>query len=174
MSEEDLLKLNYLLTNYDRLHIKGINIENLMYIDEDNNIREVSFKNEKDIVVMEPSSVKYSNEEVNVNDPDSSIKQIYEADEEKNVSFDDLNDDMKERVRFYHDNPRLLDSIPDVKMREKWKSYVSSYDKKVNKEKEHPKVYTKADGGFINNAIFVMIMTVLFIGICLVISLIKI
>ena len=68
MSDEKKKKLDYLVNHATELGVQKINIENLFYLDQYDNIREIVYDKEKDVFIdQEPNSL-----ETNVNDINTS------------------------------------------------------------------------------------------------------
>ena len=149
-ANEDIAKLKYLLQNYDRLRIKGIDLENLIYIDEDNKIHEAVINEKQEVTVASLEDANYAAEEY---DGASSN----EAPEEE-------------------DNNDLEAMIDDVETEEvDFELSGSEYEENKNeKEKGKQKVLTKDDKyGFINNVLFVSIITAAILIIALIYFIIR-
>ena len=128
MNNKDIAKLNYLLRNYERLRIKGINLENLIYIDEDNKIHEAIINEKQEVVVATPDDANYSDS-------------AYEQNEVDNSNED--SNELESMMENTENEEEKLDII-EGKIEEKGK----------------PKVLTKDDKyGFINNVLYVSIIT---------------
>jgi len=56
LDEEDLKKLNYLLVHYEELQIQGINVENMIFIDKDGKIKEITLSKDGVVTIGEPKS----------------------------------------------------------------------------------------------------------------------
>ena len=85
MSKNDLLKLNYLLRNCGELRVQSINLGNLVFLDTDNLLHEVTFNDQNEIIVAEPKGEKESSkvEKIGENDilgdlPKESKEEEYE------------------------------------------------------------------------------------------------
>ena len=183
LNEEKFNKLNYLIKNYDQFNIKGINIENLIYIDKDSVVKEVVFDKDFNIVTEEPSSLNYhqneidSKEKINPNytisEQNLELKDKYEDEpdiEEKEIdkieSFDELDELTKETTIKYYEYPELLNnSDMPIEEKEKWNHYVELYKNKLSEEQQlnnenPPKKLIKSDkkAGYID-ALLLFLMT---------------
>lgn len=72
MRDEDLKKIHYLLYHYDRLQITGINIEDMVFIDSNYEIHEVTLDENENVIITTPSEDKG---ESNVMEEESSIQE---------------------------------------------------------------------------------------------------
>lgn len=148
VAKEDASKLRYLLQNYERLKIKGINLENLIYIDEDNKIHEAVINEKQEVVIATPVDANYSEGE-------------YEASDNANNNIENENTDSNE----------LEDMIAEE---ENENDDVLKYTEGKIEEKEKPKVLKKDDKyGFINNVLFVAIITAVILIVILAYFIIK-
>lgn len=139
VTKEDAAKLRYLLQNYEKLRIKGINLENLIYIDEDNKIHEAVINEKQEVIIATPDDANYSDGE-------------YEKSEE-----------VKEETNSNEMESMLEEETENLE-----------YTEGKIEEKEKPKVLTKDDKyGFINNVLFVAIVTAVILIVILVYFIIK-
>lgn len=162
MNKDDLNKLNYLINNYNNLNIKVINLENMLYIDNNNSIREVIYNKEKNqYYTEEPQSANYQEENQKIELANPSYENVetynyndkYSVEQEKNIeveSFDDLSEQIKNQTMVYYDYPEILDKMDDLEEKKKWQHYIELYDKKLEQEKllqnkEQPKEKVKKD-----------------------------
>ena len=160
MNKDDLNKLNYLINNYNNLNIKVINLENMLYIDNNNSIREVIYNKEKNqYYTEEPQSANYQEENQKIELANPSYENVetynyndkYSVEQEKNIeveSFDDLSEQIKNQTMVYYDYPEILDKMDDLEEKKKWQHYIELYDKKLEQEKllqnkEQPKEKVK-------------------------------
>lgn len=160
MNKEDYNKLNYLINNYNNLNIKYINLENLFYIDENNILKEVIYdKNLDRYIIEEPASAYNKEENIDTNDTISenynSLQSDYEnkpnIELEKNIeieSYDELPQQIKDKVKIYYEYPELLEKL-DKDKQEIWKHYIDLYQEKLDQEQEltnnKPKVKVKQE-----------------------------
>ena len=162
MNKDDLNKLNYLINNYNNLNIKVINLENMLYIDNNNSIREVIYNKEKNqYYTEEPQSANYQEENQKIELANPSYENVetynyndkYSVEQEKNIeveSFDDLSEQIKNQTMVYYDYPEILDKMDDLEEKKKWQHYIELYAKKLEQEKllqnkEQPKEKVKKD-----------------------------
>lgn len=104
MSQNDLLELDYLLKNYEDLHIKSINLENLIYLDESGEINEVSVNDKEEVVVHSTEEENSSSNEFYQKDD---LSQMFEEDsktEEINTLLLEQTEKPKQKVYVWNDN----------------------------------------------------------------------
>ena len=149
VNKEDVAKLKFLLNNYEKLRIKGINLENLIYIDEDNRVHEVVVNEKQEVVVATPVDANYSA------DQDESGAEV----EQTNESSDELGSMVEDTEKDEEADYTLSDG---------------KYEKK-EEEKEKHKTLTRKDDkyGFINNVLYVSIITAVVLVVCLIYFIIK-
>ena len=73
--------LSYLLKHYDELGIKGINLDNLIYIDKDNKIQEAVVVDNK-VMVGEPEDAKGANTNGEISEENEDNPELVEMVEE--------------------------------------------------------------------------------------------
>ena len=78
---EDAMILSYLLKHYDELGIKGINLDNLIYIDKDNKIQEAVVVDNK-VMVGEPEDAKGANTNGEISEENEDNPELVEMVEE--------------------------------------------------------------------------------------------
>lgn len=79
MNKQQEIKLNYLINNYSKLKIKGINLDNLIYMDENDNLIEVIYDAENDMIVTDaPKHASYDETEVANTTETQQTKEVYE------------------------------------------------------------------------------------------------
>lgn len=147
LKEEDYNKLNYLINNYVYLNIKCINLENLIYIDNNNKLREVVYDKEKDrYYTDEPKTANYQEETQNIETTNlnhieetvDNYNENYNIEDKKNYeneSFDELPEEVKEQTKIYYDYPEILEKIADTDQQKQWQHYVDLYTQKLEQEK---------------------------------------
>lgn len=143
LNEEQTKKLRTLIASAKDMNIKYINIENMLGIDENHRLLEVTHDKEKDIYnVVQPNEGIYKEQDINTSDR---IDTNYSEQEQLNAlqneyedkpeieSIDDLDEETLNQVETYYNYPELLNQLPDSE-RKKWERYVELYkDKKVKK-----------------------------------------
>ena len=125
-------KLRFLIKNYEQLDIKGINVENLIYIDSDNQIHEVVLNDKKEVTVSST-----------------------EGENESGPAFEETNDNI-EKEEDDKELDSMLEEEPELEKEE---------EKALQEEK--PLVLVKKDNqGFLNNVLFMAVITtgILLIG----------
>ena len=129
MSDANYEKLQFLLANYDRLNIKGINMDNLVYLDEDNVVHEVIVNENQELAVAVPKEANSADTKY-IPQESENVEEVHEEDAASLVDKEEKTDS------------------------EEMKDNIEGKDSK----KDKPKVYTKNNmDGFINNALFVAI-----------------
>ena len=136
MKPEDRKKLNYIINNIDNLGVKKLNLQNLIYLDQNDNLREVTYDSEKDIVEdKDPNTLENNVETINTSDRiGTSLYNDYEdkPEEKENIDdFEQLSQDIQTQVVTYNDYPELLNAMEEEE-RKKWEHYIELY-------KEHEK-----------------------------------
>lgn len=108
---KDALILMYLLKHYEELGIKGINLDNMIYIDATNNIQEAVVVNDKVMIgkpsdaKSEGSSSKPSEEEKEETDTNELNNMVEEAnEEEKKNELDKENEKEKPKIMLKQDD----------------------------------------------------------------------
>ena len=189
MKPEDLKKLNYIIANADNLGVKKINIQNLIYLDQNDNIREVVYDKEKDqIEDQDPNTLQQNVEQVNTSDKIdtslstegqiSALSNSYEdtPTEVSNVEvYEELPIEIQNQVVTYHDYPELLNSIEDEEERKRWEHYIELYNEHEKKKyiaPEMPKQKILTPSGKGNGAVDIILLTLITVvalaAICLV------
>lgn len=181
MSEEDRAKLFYLINNAEVLGIKKINIQNLIYLDQNDKIREVVYdKEEEKIEDQNPNTLNNNEERIDTSSRiDESLSQDeqmealsndYEDNPEEIKDYEQLTPEVQEQVKNYANYPELLDHMTEEE-RKKWEHYIELY--KQNEEKlnsiEKPKVYShkKKENGDVNIIFMLIISSLTIIGMIL-------
>lgn len=91
LSREDADKVKYLLKNYDEFNIKGINIENMIYIDQAGDIFEITYVDNK-INIAKPDSQDYSFDNTENDSADSELDDMF--DDSEDTKDNDMEDEM--------------------------------------------------------------------------------
>lgn len=157
MSDEKKKKLDYLVNHANELGVQKINIENLFYLDQDDNIREIVYDKEKDVFIdQEPNSLEANINDINTSERvNLSYSEIDQKDalandfednslEKESVDFNELDEDTISKIETFIEYPELLENLDEVD-REKWNNYIDIYNKnnKMSKENEKAKQYVK-------------------------------
>ena len=151
IANEDAAKLKYLLQNYDRLRIKGINLENLIYIDEDNKIHEAVINEKQEVVVANPEDASYSDNSYDSNAP-----------------VETTTEDSNEL------NSMVEESTEEKEDEDSYNLSGNEYENELDKEKVKVLTHTKDDKyGFVNNVLFIAIITAVVLIITLVYYIIR-
>lgn len=147
MKPEELKKLTYIIKNADVLNIKKINLQYLIYLDNNDNLREVIYDSEKDIVEdQDPNTLENNVEQINTSDRvDVSLSTAAQAtalyneyedkpEEKENIEdYGQLEPDVQAMVVTYYEQPDLLLSMPDEE-RKKWEHYIELYKEHRNNQ----------------------------------------
>ena len=157
MSEENRKKLNYLVSHANELGVQKINIENLFYLDQEDNIREVVYDKERDVVRdQEPNSLEQNVNDINTSERVNSsynemekkraLDNSFEDDpnEKESTDFNELDEETIKKIETFIEYPELLESLSEEDQR-KWNNYIEVYNenKEMTKEKENVKQYVK-------------------------------
>ena len=157
MSDEKKKKLDYLVNHANELGVQKINIENLFYLDQDDNIREIVYDKEKDVFIdQEPNSLEANINDINTSERiNPSYNEIDQKDalandfednslEKESVDFNELDEDTISKIETFIEYPELLENLDEVD-REKWNNYIDIYNKNniMSKENEKAKQYVK-------------------------------
>lgn len=153
LDEERLIQLSILLQNVVPLHLKAINLENMLAIDELKNIYEVYYNMEKNgYMVQKPNEASYHQETIeisngNIQNTDVDLEEIYENDYEDIPSI--LTHDTEltisveeamERIKMYYEYPEVLENLPEgekkfyTKYTKMYKKYIEKEEKKKQKQ----------------------------------------
>lgn len=152
LSKEDKEKLTYLIKHYDELNIVGINISNMIYIDDKGEIHEATLDQNHNIYISQPASVNTSSSNENVDssglNSSSDVNQ-----EDKNA---DTNTELED----------MFQEEEDIN-----ESKLEQYEKT-----DKPKVLIKKDSdddnyGFVNNALYLFVLLLVVI-ICIILFLV--
>lgn len=188
LSSEDYMKLNFMINNSEILGITSINIENVIGLDKEGKIYEVSVdKLNNQFTIGEPNTANYreeniitsdrvdvklnKNEQLNasVNSYEDKPIEIEYDNENSNAKFYDLPEHIRERAIMYYEFPDLLESL-SIDEREVWKQYINMYEKVLemeerekSKEQEQQKVKRyikekKDNFGFVNLSVLSLIV----------------
>lgn len=168
MKPEELKKLTYIIKNADVLNIKKINLQYLIYLDNNDNLREVIYDSEKDIVEdQDPNTLENNVETINTSDRlDVSLSSTSQAtalyneyedkpEEKENIEdYGQLEPDVQAMVVTYYEQPDLLLSMPDEE-RKKWEHYIELYKEFKQQQYTAPempkqRVLTKRENGTIS------------------------
>lgn len=181
MSEEDRAKLFYLINNAEVLGIKKINIQNLIYLDQNDKIREVVYdKEEEKIEDQNPNTLNNNEERIDTSsrideslskdEQMEALSNDYEDNPEEIKDYEQLTPEVQEQVKNYVNYPELLDNMTEEE-RKKWEHYIELY--KQNEEKlnsiEKPKVYShkKKENGDVNIIFMLIISSLTILGMIL-------
>lgn len=194
LSNEDKQKLQFLISNADQLGVRMINIENLIYSDADNNIKEVVFDKDRKVAVADPESEEFEKETTGpevtggettpVSDELDAMFETPSTDDlianvspAKYAMFEDLDESSKNAVIAAYEDRSILDGIQDPKTKQNLENKIALYQNYLERTNQKPKVFTKVDNspvtpqveqldeaGMVNNIIFVLLMSLVFVG----------
>lgn len=153
LTQEELQMLNFLLKNSAAFDIKYINIENIIGLNSEGKIFEVYKDSNLEFKIAEPNSMAYGESDINVsnrvNNEFNSVEQSavlqnqyedvpreleYNANND-DLSFDDLSEDMQEKVIILHDNPMMMDNMSSEE-RFYWQKLIELYNKKLELQEQ--------------------------------------
>lgn len=105
LGDEDKEKLRYLLKHYSELDIQGINITNMIYMDQDGEIHEATLDEEKHVYITKPAGTDYSTEEEEVSNSDELGAMLDDDSEELEEELEKREGLEKPKVYTKKDNP---------------------------------------------------------------------
>ena len=157
---EEKNKLNFLIDNYINLRIRCINLENLIYIDNNNALKEIVYDKEQDkYYAEEPKEASYQEENQSmkisntshVEDNTNEYNDNYDVQNEEDIdnkTFDDLDPNIKAQTEIYYKYPEILERVEDPNEKKMFEHYVDLYKQKLeqeNKLSDKPKEKKKTD-----------------------------
>ena len=159
LTVEDYKKLVFIIKNADELHINYINVENLFGLSKDGKIYEARTNSNKDLQIGEPNNAIYNeskidvSDEVNNNELDNAyednpnIKEELPEELQEGLSFEKLDEEVKEKTIMLYENPDKLEKLPEEE-KETYKNNIEIYQKYLlylekKEELEKNKHYTK-------------------------------
>ena len=175
LSDEDKRKIDYLIGHAEQLGVKEINIENQIYVDADNHIKEVVLDKEMKVQIAEPESENYENvgeaiepetigaETVGIgavagalsaeaasdnNDLDAMFADneiIENVSPAKFDSFEDFDEKTKQAVIAAYEDSNILNQIEDPAKKQDLENKIGLYKNYLEKTNQKPKVFTKVD-----------------------------
>ena len=121
LDEDDEIKLNYLLDNYDSLQIEGIDTVNMIFIDKSGKIKEATLTKDKEVVIAEPLSESSSNDYqqtsgVSSKEEESELDSMF-SDGEDNITYEDekleeiRKDKEKAKVLVYQNEDGFINDV---------------------------------------------------------------
>ncbi len=200
LKEEEKRKLSYLMQNYERLGIKGINIDNMVFLDENDNVQETVIDSDHKVAIASPTELsskditKIEEEPVMIESTDytetidqpetetvdqpeegptnDEVEEMIDGEIEDVQSFEDLPDNVRAQIIFYYNNPEELEKIEDEQERKKWQDYIEVYANILEKTKNKPKVFMKNNiNGFVDNALYISVAVGAVLFVAIIISL---
>lgn len=159
LTVEDYKKLVFIIKNADELHINYINVENLFGLSKDGKIYEARTNSNKELQIGEPNNAIYNeskidvSDEVNNNELDNAyednpnIKEELPEELQEGLSFEKLDEEVKEKTIMLYENPDKLEKLPEEE-KETYKNNIEIYQKYLlylekKEELEKNKHYTK-------------------------------
>ena len=155
LDEKQLVQLSILLKNAVILHLKAINLENMLAIDIYQNIYEVYYSMEKNgYRIQKPNEASYHQETIeisseNTQNEDAEVEEIYENDYEDipSILMHDAEltvsvEEAMQNIRMYYEYPEMIDTLPEekkafyVKYTELYRKYMEREEKRKNKQKK--------------------------------------
>ncbi|MBQ6324091.1 MAG: hypothetical protein IJI22_04625 [Bacilli bacterium] len=121
LDEDDEIKLNYLLDNYDSLQIEGIDTVNMIFIDKSGKIKEATLTKDKEVVIAEPlsesSSSSYEQDSSNKSKEETSELDSMFSNDEENITYEDekleeiRKDKEKAKVLVYQNEDGFINDV---------------------------------------------------------------
>ena len=93
LNENEKKLLNYLLRNKEKLDIKSINIENLIYITNNHEIKEISFDKDFNPTISSPESEENDSSENQEDEKNDDIQESFNSSDELNDMINDSNNE---------------------------------------------------------------------------------
>lgn len=106
LNPDDRKKLKYLISHYDELMIKGINLENMIYLDQNGEIQEVTLSNSNEIVISSPTSIDNSNEKTTQAGHSSENSDLDSMFDDDNTMGEEIEEEIGHSVEF--NKPKVL------------------------------------------------------------------
>lgn len=140
LTVEDYKKLVFIIKNADELHINYINVENLFGLSKDGKIYEARTNSNKELQIGEPDNAIYNeskidvSDEVNNNELDNAyednpnIKEELPEELQEGLSFEELDEEVKEKTIMLYENPDKLEKLPEEE-KETYKNNIEIYQK---------------------------------------------
>lgn len=186
LTVEDYKKLVFIIKNADELHINYINVENLFGLSKDGKIYEARTNSNKELQIGEPNNAIYNeskidvSDEVNNNELDNAyednpnIKEELPEELQEGLSFEKLDEEVKEKTIMLYENPDKLEKLPEEE-KETYKNNIEIYQKyllylekkeELEKNKHYTKILKKDDNkGY--TTMFNLSMILIFVAIAI-------
>lgn len=186
LTVEDYKKLVFIIKNADELHINYINVENLFGLSKDGKIYEARTNSNKELQIGEPNNAIYNeskidvSDEVNNNELDNAyednpnIKEELPEELQEGLSFEELDEKVKEKTIMLYENPDKLEKLPEEE-KETYKNNIEIYQKyllylekkeELEKNKHYTKILKKDDNkGY--TTMFNLSMILIFVAIAI-------
>lgn len=186
LTVEDYKKLVFIIKNADELHINYINVENLFGLSKDGKIYEARTNSNKELQIGEPNNAIYNeskidvSDEVNNNELDNAyednpnIKEELPEELQEGLSFEELDEEVKEKTIMFYENPDKLEKLPEEE-KETYKNNIEIYQKyllylekkeELEKNKHYTKILKKDDNkGY--TTMFNLSMILIFVAIAI-------
>ena len=186
LTVEDYKKLVFIIKNADELHINYINVENLFGLSKDGKIYEARTNSNKELQIGEPDNAIYNeskidvSDEVNNNELDNAyednpnIKEELPEELQEGLSFEELDEEVKEKTIMLYENPDKLEKLPEEE-KETYKNNIEIYQKyllylekkeELEKNKHYTKILKKDDNkGY--TTMFNLSMILIFVAIAI-------
>lgn len=188
LSSEDYKKLFFLIRYSTELDIAYINIENMIGLSSYGKIYEVTKDKFNNFKVGEPKNLNYNEKDIDTSDRinnneslDNKYEDVPEIKEELNEDFNSYDNDTKEKITLFYENPSLLNNLNDQDKKvwiyrvEVYKRYLEILEKEKNNNKPYVKTLKKEEKGYVNLTTLIMMLefTAIFIVTYFLIKLIK-
>ena len=176
LSSEDYKKLFFLVRYSTELDISYINIENMIGLSSYGKIYEVTKDKFENFKVGEPKSANYNEQDIDTSERinnneslSSSYEDIPNVKEEITEDFESYDDDIKEKVVMFYENPSLLNNLGEID-KEIWTRRVEVYrrylvikEQELEKSKNKPYVKTlkkeeDKPKGYVNMSTLIMML----------------
>ncbi len=178
LSSEDYKKLFFLVRYSTDLDISYINIENMIGLSSYGKIYEVTKDKFENFKVGEPKSANYNEQDIDTSERinnneslSSSYEDIPNVKEEIHEDFESYDDDIKEKVVMFYENPSLLNNLGEIDKEiwtrrvEVYRRYLMIKEQELEKSKNKPYVKTlkkeeDKPKGYVNMSTLIMMLEI--------------
>ncbi len=151
LDEKRLVQLSVLLQNVAPLHLKAINVENMLAMDEYQNIYEVYYNREKNgYTIQKPNEASYQQEKIEISNENTTadLEEVYENeyDDIPSILMHDPQltvpvEEAMETIKMYYEYPEMLENLLEGE-KKFYTKYTEMYKKYIEKQ-EKPKYFIK-------------------------------
>lgn len=152
LDEKQLVQLSILLKNAVALHLKAINLENMIAVDIYQNIYEVYYSVETNgYRIQKPNEAAYHQETMEISSENTqNVDSEFEENDYEDIPSILMNDaeltvsveEAMQNIRMYYEYPEMLETLPEdkkgfyVKYTELYRKYMEREEKRKSKQKK--------------------------------------